>query len=165
MSDATGRFALPFILPGQAQKELYHNEALVRADMLLHPSVEGAPANAPPGTPAEGRCWLVGTAPTGAWQGRPSQIACWTAAGWRFAVPREGTCVWNAASKLWIYWDGAAWSDGHLPAASLRVAGQQVVGARQPAVLSPSGGTVIDDEARAAVVQVIAALKSHGLIS
>mgnify|MGYP006199852597 CR=1 FL=1 len=34
MSDATARFALPFILPGQAQKELFHNEALTRLEAL-----------------------------------------------------------------------------------------------------------------------------------
>jgi hypothetical protein len=30
MADTTPRFALPFILPGQAQKELFHNEALAQ---------------------------------------------------------------------------------------------------------------------------------------
>ncbi|HLZ79899.1 MAG TPA: hypothetical protein VKQ09_11235 [Sphingomonas sp.] len=39
MSDATTRFALPLIAPGQAQKELFHNEALARVDALLQPSV------------------------------------------------------------------------------------------------------------------------------
>ena len=59
MADMTPRFALPFILPGQAQKELFHNEALVRIDLALHPAVEGAPAAAPPADPEEGRCWVV----------------------------------------------------------------------------------------------------------
>jgi hypothetical protein len=42
--------------------------------------------------------------------------------------------------------------------------GQQVVGPRLPDVPSPSGGTIIDAEARAAVDALIATLKSHGLI-
>ena len=37
------------------------------------------------------------------------------------------------------------------------------VGARLPAVASPSGGTTIDTEARAAIAALIATLKSHGL--
>lgn len=37
MSDATARFAFPLIAPGQAQKELFHNEALARVDALLQP--------------------------------------------------------------------------------------------------------------------------------
>jgi hypothetical protein len=39
-----------------------------------------------------------------------------------------------------------------------------VVGARQPPVPSPSGGTIIDAEARVAIAQISAALMSHGLI-
>jgi hypothetical protein len=46
----------------------------------------------------------------------------------------------------------------------LVVGGLKVVGERQPAVPSPSGGTVIDEEARAAIASLTAALKSHGLI-
>ncbi|MET1113243.1 MAG: DUF2793 domain-containing protein, partial [Allosphingosinicella sp.] len=65
MADTTPRFALPFILPGQAQKELFHNEALVRIDLALHPAVEGPPASAPPPAPAAGECWIVAPAAGG----------------------------------------------------------------------------------------------------
>jgi hypothetical protein len=44
------------------------------------------------------------------------------------------------------------------------VGGQQVVGERLETVPSPSGGTIIDAEARAAVDAVIVALRTHGLI-
>ncbi len=33
---ATPRFALPLLFAGQAQKEFFVNEALLRADMVLH---------------------------------------------------------------------------------------------------------------------------------
>lgn len=32
MTDTSARFALPLILPGQAQKEIFHNEALALLD-------------------------------------------------------------------------------------------------------------------------------------
>jgi hypothetical protein len=38
-----------------------------------------------------------------------------------------------------------------------------VVGARQPAIAAPAGGTTIDAEARNAVAALLAVLKSHGL--
>jgi hypothetical protein len=38
----TARFALPLIAPGQAQKEVYHNEALTAVDAALHACIEGS---------------------------------------------------------------------------------------------------------------------------
>ena len=61
-------------------------------------------------------------------------------------------------------WTGDAWSNGEWPVSSLTIGGQQVVGERLEAVASPSGGTTIDAEARAAIDAVIVALRTHGLI-
>lgn len=164
MGEETARFGLPFILPGQAQKEVFHNEALARIDALLHPTVEGGTLASPPAAPGPGQCWIVAAGPTGAWEGMDGRIAAWTEGGWRFAAPVPGMSVWDKAAGYWRCWNGAAWSDGLLPAAGLAVAGVQVVGARHPSILSPSSGTVIDAEARAAVTEIIDALRSHGLI-
>ncbi len=164
MADTTPRFALPFILPGQAQKELFHNEALTRIDLALHPAVEGTPAAAPPPSPAEGECWIVGSAAGGDWEGRDGQLAMWTEGGWRFAAPAPGTTAWNKAAGLPLLWDGGQWREGTLICSGLVINGVQVVGARQAAVPSPSGGTIIDAEARAAINALTAALMSHGLI-
>ncbi len=164
MSEATPRFHLPFLIPGQAQKELFHNEALTRVDLALHPTVEEGPLNGPPPIPAAGQCWILGPAPTGVWTGKPHQLAMWTEAGWRFVVPAVGMEVWNKAGALRMRWNGTEWSVGELVCTKLVVGGQQVVGERQPAVPSPSGGMVIDAEARAAIAALTAALMSHGLI-
>jgi hypothetical protein len=164
MSDATARLSLPFIMPGQAQKELYHNEALTRIDMTLHVAVEGAPVANPPADPAVGESWIIAADGTGEWSGKDECLACWTEGGWRFVVPLPGMCVWNKVAGYRIHWTGSAWSTGELPVKSIIVGSQKVVGERQPAVPSPSGGTVIDEEARAAVAAITAALKSHGLI-
>ena len=51
-----------------------------------------------------------------------------------------------------------------VPVSGIEVGGQQVVGARQSAILNPSGGTIIDAEARQVIGQITAALMSHGLI-
>lgn len=163
MTEATPRFRLPFILPGQAQKELFHNEALTAIDALLHPVVEDAPRTTPPEAPDEGRSWIVAPAAQGNWQGRDGNLATWTSGGWRFALPSIGTSVWNRSTGYRIHWRGNEWSQGEHPVASLVVGGKKVVGERQPMLPSPSGGTIIDEEARAAIVTIIATLKSHGL--
>lgn len=164
MSEATPRFVLPFILPGQAQKELFHNEALVALDIALQASVESGPAAAVPSAPAAGACWIVGAGAAGAWSGKDDQLAMWTEGGWRFCAPTPGMNVWNKQAGLALRWTGGGWNAGEVDCSAIRVDGEKVVGTRQPAVPSPSGGTIIDVEARAAIDHLIATLKSHGLI-
>lgn len=164
MTDTTPRFALPFILPGQAQKEHFHNEALARIDLALHPAVEGWPGAEPPATPSSGECWIVAPGATGDWSGSDNALAMWTTSGWRFLAPPPGTSAWNKAAAVPLLWDGQQWREGELASAGLLVNGVRVVGPRQAAVASPSGGTIIDEEARAAINALTAALMSHGLI-
>jgi hypothetical protein len=164
MADSTPRFALPFILPGQAQKELFHNEALARIDLALHPAVEGPPASEPPAAPAQGECWIVAPGASGDWSGRDSMLAMWSEGGWRFVAPLPGTSAWNKAASLPLQWDGYQWREGQLACSGLLVNGLQVIGGRQAGVPSPSGGTIIDAEARLAINALTAALMSHGLI-
>ena len=164
MSETSARFALPLLLPGQAQKELYHNEALARLDTALHAAVEQGPLATPPADPEPGQSWIVGDSATGAWAGEDGSIAGWTDGGWRFVAPVPGLLAWNIADGHWLHWTGAAWSGGELPATALRIGGVQVVGERLADVPSPSAGTTIDAEARAAIDALIATLKTHGLI-
>ncbi|HEX2764111.1 MAG TPA: DUF2793 domain-containing protein [Allosphingosinicella sp.] len=165
MADTTPRFGLPFILPGQAQKELFHNEALILIDLAVQPAVEGPPADSPPPAPLAGQCWIVAAGATGDWAGRDDEIALWTEAGWRFLPPGPGMNAWNKAEGVPLVFDGTGWGGGELACSGILVDGLKVVGERQPAVASPSGGTIIDSEARAAIAALIAALMSHGLIA
>jgi len=164
MTETSARFALPLLVPGQAQKEAFHNEALAALDCALHACVETGALPNPPATPEPGQSWIVAADPTGEWAGRPDALACWTAAGWRFIDPLAGMIVWNKAAGHWLHWTGSAWANGSWPVSALSIGGLQVVGERLSDVPSPSGGTTIDVEARAAINQLIATLKSHGLI-
>lgn len=160
---STARFELPFILPGQAQKEVYHNEALMRLDMAVHAAVEEGPLPTPPQAPQNGQSWIVGAGAVGDWAGKEQQIAGWTDGGWRFIAPRAGMTAWSKADGLWLHWTENGWKLGEWPVARLTISGLQIVGERQPAVPSPSGGTTIDQEARNAINAIIATLMSHGL--
>lgn len=163
MTERSARFGLPFILPGQAQKELFHNEALAALDGLVHAAIEGS-ATAPPADPNEGESWLVEAGGSGAWAGQDDALACFTAGGWRFLAPVAGMSVWDKVAGFSRRWTGSAWSDGTIAVAAVEIGGQRVVGPREPDIPLPAGGATTDAEARTAIGAIIVTLKSHGLI-
>lgn len=165
MTDSSPRFALPWLQPGQAQKEMFHNEALTLLDAGVQASVVAAGVNVPPATPVPGQCWIVGSAPGGAWAGHAAAMAMWTAGGWRFLFPADGWSVWDAAQRLVLRYDAGAWDTGTVPARRIMVGGKQVLGAQQAAISTPSGGNVIDIEVRQTMGAVLAVLRSHGLVA
>lgn len=142
-ASSSPRYKLPFLFSGQAQKEFFVNQAHALTDMLLHPAIEGQNA-APPSAPVDGQCWLVGPAATGAWEGQSGKLACYQAGTWVFAAPRNGLSVLDLSSgQMLRYLDG--WQ------------------AAAP-VATPTGGSVIDTQARAAVAGLITALVSAGIL-
>lgn len=161
----TARLSLPLLQAGQAQKELSHNEALTLLDLAAQAVVLAVGRDDPPADPAAGACWIVGTAPLGAWSGCAGAIAGWTPGGWRFLAAREGMTAWSVADAAQARFAGSAWTVGALRGSGLTIAGSPVVGPRQPAVASPAGGAVVDAEARAALAGILAALRNHGLIA
>lgn len=162
---ATARLAMPLLAAGQAEKELTHNEALARLDLLVQPAVIALGVDHPPAAPAPGQCWIVGTAPTGAWAGHGAELAGWTDGGWRFAVPREGFVAWCITTAKPIAYHNGLWQEGDVFADRLIVGGKAVVGARGAGIADPAGGTVVDEAARQAVAAILGALRQHGLIA
>lgn len=161
--DQTSRLALPVLQIGQASKEQTHNEALALIDLAVGASVEDVGIDVPPVDPQLGQCWIVGSAPTGAWTGNPHAIAGWTAGGWRFVAARPGLSARCATRQVQVTF-GETWEQGVVRARQVLIDGERVIASRQPPVPSPVGGTTIDAEARASVTAVIAALRTHGLI-
>ena len=162
---ATARLAMPLLAAGQVGKELTHNEALARLDMLVQTAVEAIGTNNPPPAPVAGQCWIVGAAPTGAWAGHGAALAGWTDGGWQFATPREGFAAWCISSAKPIAYHNGMWQEGDVAGDRLILAGQRVVGARAAAIADPAGGTVVDEAARQAVAAILGALRQHGLIA
>jgi hypothetical protein len=142
------RHHLPFLAVGQAQKEITHNEALLLADALLFASVE-TELSVPPTLAAEsnlGKCWLIGTGATGIWQSKAGQIAVWSGGSWRFLLPIDGMCIWNNANSTRMIRRDGAW---YMAAA----------------VPDPTGGSVIDIEARAAIIAILQLLRQNGSLA
>jgi hypothetical protein len=163
--DQTARFALPQLSPGQAQKEWYHNEALQRIDMLLSAAVEGSALAAPPAGPPAGACYLVASGASGAWAGHDGALATFTDGGWRFVAPIEGARVLDRASGQVVLRRNGNWEAGIIRAQEVCINGVNVLRDRQPAILDPTGGSVIDAQCRTAVANIIATLRTHGLIA
>ena len=163
--DVTTRLALPLLSAGQAQKEMTHNEALTLLDLFAQPVVLAVGIDTPPATPAAGQCWIVGGVPTGVWAGHAHHLAGWTAGGWRFCIPKMGMRVWNLADASEALFDAGGWAVGIVRGSRLEIDGVQVVAAQQSHVALPSGGTVVDAEAREAIRAIFAALHTHGLIA
>jgi hypothetical protein len=159
----TPRLALPMLQPGQAQKEMFHNEALARLDFAVQCCVVATGANIPPDDPEPGAAWIVGTTPAGAWAGRAKAIAGWTPGGWRFIDAFDGLSTWIVEDEEFAVFFGGAWRVGKAYG-RLIVDGEQVVGPRADAIEDPDGGSTVDVEARAALVSILAALREHGLI-
>ncbi|MCC7254216.1 DUF2793 domain-containing protein [Hyphomicrobium sp.] len=107
--DQTTKLNLPYILAAQSQKHVTHNEALRALDALVQLAVVDKDLSAPPGSPAEGDCYIVATSPTGAWAGHATHVAAFQNSAWAFHVPREGWLAWvEDENKLYVF-DGAAW--------------------------------------------------------
>ena len=141
----TPRFSLPTLALAQAQKELVHNEALSLIDLLLHAVVEGFADDPATLSPAAGQCWVVGPSPMGDWADRAGQVAGGTEGGWRFASPVDGMRLFDRATGSNLLFRSESW-----------------IGAMTAPV--PSGGDVIDQEARDSISTIIAALHQAGLL-
>lgn len=100
---------LPYILPGQAQKHITHNEAIAALDTLAQLAVLDRDLSAPPMSPATGARYIVGAAPTGDWTGKADQIAAWDGAAWRFHVPEPGWLAFVLDENGLLVWSGTAW--------------------------------------------------------
>lgn len=141
--NASPRFALPLLYAGQAQKEVFVNEALALTDALLHCTVAGESVT-PPAEPVDGENWLVADGAAGDWVGRDLSLACRQGGNWLFVPPRDGMRIFDISAGQELLFLGY-WRKASLPS-------------------EPLGGSVVDGEARTAISQLISALQALGVL-
>lgn len=65
--------------------------------------------NTPPGGPATGATYTVGTSPTGAWAGQANAIAEWNGSSWDFTTPTQGDYYYNQTNGYTFQFRSGAW--------------------------------------------------------
>src|SRR5579885_1264510 len=117
MAEESAKLRIPYIAASQAQKHVTHNEAMTLLDTLVQLSVKDKDLTAPPGSPAEGDCYIVagggGTA-TGAWAGWEKRVARFIDGEWRSYLPGAGSgagwLAWVMDEDAMYRFDGTAWA-------------------------------------------------------
>ena len=145
MHHATANLGLPYLYPGQSQKEFTFNEAMARLDILIDPNIEGERPD-PPDAPLAGQCWLIAGGATGAFLNHERELASWDGEQWTFIVPRPEMLLFDRSESRFLRYRAGEW-----------------LGLGAPA--SPSGGAVIDVEARQTLEQILSCLKTFGIFS
>jgi hypothetical protein len=141
---ATPVIGLPLLMAGQAQKEFFVNQALCLLD-ALHPRTVRASLAEPPAAPVDGESFRI-TAPAGGdWAGRENHIAVRIGGDWHFISPLEGMRLFDKGAGCLVLFR-SEWQQCAAPAA-------------------PTGGAVIDVEARAAIAALTEALRTAGVLA
>lgn len=140
----TPNYSLPLLFTGQAQKEFSLNQALTLIDAILTPSVN-ASLGTPPPTPDEGESFRVSAPATADWINHEGEIAIRIGGTWQFVQPMAGMTIFDRADAAYWHYN-STWKS-----------------ASEPAV--PTGGSVVDIEARTALTDLIQALRNLGIFA
>lgn len=140
----TTHFSLPLLFAGQAQKEPFINHTFSVLDSLLAGVVDDSLAS-PPTNPSDGERYRILENGTGEWLGHDQEIAVSIAGSWQFVLPQSGMAIFDATSQANLYFDGS-WQIATEPS-------------------TPNGGSVVDSEAREAILGIILALRTAGVFA
>jgi len=114
--------------------------AFMRAfDQLVLATVKQQGVNTPPGSPANGDAYIVGSAPTGAWAGQAGKIAVWSTEiattdtdtkvpVWECYTPKAGWIIYVETDAAFMLYSGSAWSFDFKFAAIPQFAGTNTTG-------------------------------------
>lgn len=105
----TPNLQMDYIISGQAQKEVTHNDALNDLDCLTQLAVIDRTLSTPPASPVDGDIYIVGAAPTGAWSGQAGAVAAYYG-GWNFKTPKAGWRAFARNESRLYYYSGTGWS-------------------------------------------------------
>ena len=138
----TKHVSLPLLFAGQAQKEFFINESLSVIDALL-PSIVAGSLAAPPAQSEEGSIFRITAGATLEWAGHDDELAIQIGGEWRFVTPFEGMTVFDQTNGVLLHFR-SGWQSASSPN-------------------EPSGGAVIDTEARQMLSELVNSLRMLGV--
>ena len=102
------------VLVNGALGEEHYDELMAQwraLDTLIQCNVISMALATPPGSPADGDTYIVAASPTGAWSGKATNLARWSAVlgAWEFFSPKEGWKAHCLADDLDHKFNGTAW--------------------------------------------------------
>lgn len=139
----TAHYALPLLFSGQSQKEFFVNQAITVLDTLVQHAFD-ATLPEPPVDPSDGAVYRIAATATGDWAGKEDSIAVRIAGAWHIVSPAAGSLFYDRAANAFVLFDGVAWQSASAPTV-------------------PSGGSVIDVEARQTIAEMVEALREIGV--
>jgi len=140
----TMRYGMPYLVPGQAQKEFFVNQSLALIDAVVQPSII-ASLNEPPANSKDGMAYRVSAPAAGEWAGHEDAIAIRIAGDWSFVEPPPGMRVWDQSLQQSLLFNNA-WLGLTPPSVSV-------------------GGDVVDEQARLAIDELIQVLRIAGVFA
>ena len=123
---------------------MFVNERFFLADALIHGAIESETAP-PPTTPANGQNRLIATGASGAWAGQSGKLSCRQGGQWIFVLPSDEMAILNKAAGQIIRRVGGRWKAPTAP-------------------VQPSGGTVVDSQARDSINLLLQKLRDAGIL-
>lgn len=106
----TPRYGAPELATSQANKEETVNEMFRYAEQGGgHYIFKDRDLATPPGSPADGDCYLVAASGTGAWSGHDGDIAFYMNTSWVFINVIEGFTAWVNDENAFIGYNGSSW--------------------------------------------------------
>lgn len=107
----TPRLGAPELVQSQAVPETTVNEQIRYVEQGAHHFVvKDRDLATPPGSPADGDCYLVAASPTGAWSGQAGKLAFYLSTAWAFITAKEGMTAYVNDEDALLAYDGAAWN-------------------------------------------------------
>lgn len=105
----TPKMGLEILSASQSQKHVTVNDDMRILDALCNITVINQTTNTPPGSPADGSTYIVGSSPTGSWVGYASKIAYYNSNAWQIYTPTTGWIAYDTAQNAYFQWSGSAW--------------------------------------------------------